>query len=72
MMNIRTWMIDFTKPGLVHTEYIIGTKGQVLEYSERQVVAYGGTASVPVIEKIPEYLSRNEKVVNLTRPIFGE
>ncbi len=66
-MKQKIWMIDFTKPGLVHTEYIVGTKGQVLEYSERQVIAYGGNASFPIVHSIPKNLKWNEKVVNLTQ-----
>ena len=67
MPRIKTWMTEHHKPGLIHIEYVIGTKGQVLEYSERQVQAYGGTITSPVPMNIPERLQWNEKVVNLTQ-----
>jgi len=66
MPRIKIWIIHHTKPGMIHTEYVIGTKVQVLEYSERQVIAYGGRISDPIKGVIPERLQWNEKVVNLT------
>lgn len=65
-MKILTWVVDFTKPGMLHTEYIIGTKGQVLEYVENQIIAYGGKATTPETVTMPKKILWNEKKVNLT------
>ncbi len=66
---IKSWMVEFSKVGTCHIEYINGTKEQVLAYSKKEEEAYRTIAAKPTREFIPVNLEWNEKIVDLTRNV---